>query len=81
MSTPLQNQTQKVRKFTTLKANNRINTTRLAKVNVYAYVLLSYLLEAGKGGDKKKKKKKKRKKVKESNHDEKKKRDKHIKGI
>ena len=79
MSTPLQNQTQKVRKFTTLKANNRINMTRLAKVNVYAYVLLSYLLEAGKGGDKKKKKK--RKKVKESNHDEKKKRDKHIKGI
>lgn len=69
MSTPLQNQTQKVRKFTTLKANNRINMTRLAKVNVYAYVLLSYLLEAGKGGDKKKKKKK----VKESNHDEKKK--------
>ena len=68
MSTPLQNQTQKVRKFTTLKANNRINMTRLAKVNVYAYVLLSYLLEAGKGGDKKKKKK-----VKESNHDEKKK--------
>ena len=47
--------------------------TRLAKVNVYAYVLLSYLLEAGKGGDKKKKKEKKRKKVKESNHDEKKK--------
>ena len=81
MSTPLQNQTQKLRKFTTLKANNRINMTRLAKVNVYAYVLLSYLLEAGKGGDKKKKKKKKRKKVKESNHDEKKKRDKHIKGI
>ena len=81
MSTPLQNQTQKVRKFTTLKANNRINMTRLAKVNVYAYVLLSYLLEAGKGGDKKKEKEKKRKKVKESNHDEKKKRDKHIKGI
>ena len=81
MSTPLQNQTQKLRKFTTLKANNRINMTRLAKVNVYAYVLLSYLLEAGKGGYKKKKIKKKRKKVKESNHDEKKKRDKHIKGI
>ena len=55
MSTPLQNQTQKVRKFTTLKANNRINMTRLAKVNVYAYVLLSYLLEAEKGGEIKKK--------------------------
>lgn len=28
---------------------------RLAKVNVYAYVLLSYPLEAEKGGDKKSK--------------------------